>query len=72
MDLVPELNQYMNSIRKKRNRQYLDDTLLAIMLNKNEDEDLIEAIEKANITSKTKKELIEWLNIAGIKKGDYK
>ena len=72
VDLGPELRQYLDSLRKKRNKRYLDDTLLAIMLNKNENDGIMEAVEKANITSETRKELIGLLNKCGVNKGDYK
>ena len=67
-----ELEQYLNSIRKKRNKQYLDNILLAITFHKEKNQDIVEAVEKADITSETKKELIELLNKCGINKGDYK
>ena len=72
MDLGVELDQYLDSIRKKRNRQYLDDILLAIFLHKEKSQDIIEAVEKANITSGTRKEIIELLNKCGVNKGDYR
>ena len=50
-----ELDQYLISIRTKRIRQQRHDTLLAIMLNKNKNDSIIEAIEKVSINSEMKK-----------------
>lgn len=70
--LRTDLRQYLTSLRIKRRSQYLHDTLLAILLNKDKDEDLIEAIEKSSCSSTTKEELIDWLHRSGTNKGDYK
>ena len=62
MDLGPELNQFLFLLRKKRRRQQRHDILLSIILNKEKEECIIEAIEKAIRFFKTKEELIEWIN----------
>ena len=67
-----ELDHYLDSLRIKRRRQQLDDILLAIMLNKNKNDGIIEAVEKSSVNSETKEELIELLNKCGVNKGDYK
>ena len=66
--LRPELRQYLDSLQIKRRSQQLHNILLAIMLNKDKDESIIEAVEKSSANSETKKELIEKLNNAGISK----
>ena len=65
-----DVEEYLKSLRIKRRRQQLEDILLAIILNKNENDGIIEAVENSSANSETKKELIEWLNTAGIKKKD--
>lgn len=67
MPLGSELKHYLFSLRKKRRKQQLDDILLAIIFNKNKDEDIVEAIEKSNINCKTKEELIDWINCGELK-----
>lgn len=66
--LDSRLKHYLYLLRRKRRKQQLDDILLAIILNKEKTQDIIEAIESADITSETKEELIKWLNKSGIKK----
>lgn len=61
------LKYYLFSLGKKRRRQQLDDILLAIVLHKDKIESVIEAIEKSNTNSKTKKELIDWVNCGELK-----
>lgn len=63
-----DVEEYIKSLRIKRRKQQLEDILLVIILNKNEDETVIEAVEVSSINPETKEELIEWLNTAGIKK----
>lgn len=63
-----ELYQYLVSIREKRRRQQRHDNLLAIILNKNEKESIIEAVEKSTYSCETKEELIEWLSKGSIKR----
>ena len=65
--LGSKLKYYLFSLQRKRRKAQLEEMLLAVILHKGADENIIEAIEKSNINRKTKEELIDWVNCGELK-----
>ena len=67
ISLPSKLKYYLYLLQRKRRKAQLEEMLLAIVLNKDKGENIIEAIEKCNISSETKKELTDWINCGELK-----
>ena len=65
--LGSKLKYYLFLLQKKRRKAQLEEMLLAIILHKEADENIIEAIEKSNVNPETKRELIDWINCGELK-----
>ena len=65
--LETKLKYHLFLLQKKRRSAQLEEMLLAIVLNKDKDENIIEAIEISNMNSETKNELTDWVNCGELK-----